>query len=141
MLNNLGQVLLASHMPGEARIDLQQALGLHRNSGDQRLAASDLHYLGVAASSLGDTEAARDLFKQAIDIRRRSLLRDAAADSLCSLAELERTAGHPGKTREYAEQALTLLESVRSQVPGAALRASFYSQKRRFFDLLLERPW
>jgi CHAT domain-containing protein/Tfp pilus assembly protein PilF len=137
-LNNLGQVLLAIHLPAEARTKLAQALDLHQAMGDKRLAASDLHFLGVAAAADGRIESARDLFAQAIRIRREALLRDAAADSLFSLADLERSAGDPGAARDYAEQALALLESVRRQVPGAALRASFYSQKRRFFDLLLE---
>jgi hypothetical protein len=33
---------------------------------------------------------------------------------------------------------LTLIESVRSHAPNPTLRASYYSRKKRFFDLLVE---
>ena len=135
--NNLGQVLLTFNRPAEARENLEIALSLHESVGDRRLIASDLHYLGVAATSAGQIDSARELFVRAVRIRLECLLRDAAADSLYALADLERSAGNLSSAREYAEQALTLLESIRIHVPGATLRASFYSQKRRFIDLLL----
>ena len=137
-LNNLGQTLLAAGRATEAQPHLEAALKLHRILGDNRLIAADLHYLGVAAAAGGRVDAARQFFTQATELRRACSLPDAAADSLFSLATLERDAGNRTASSALVEQALTLLESVRRQVPGAALRASFYAQKRRFFDLLTD---
>ena len=137
-LNNLGQTLLAASRASEAQPHLEAALKLHRLLGDNRLIAADLHYLGVVAASEGRVEAARQYFTQATELRRACSLPDAAADSLFSLATLEREAGNLRESGSLVEQALGHLEFVRTQVPGAALRASFYAQKRRFFDLLAD---
>jgi CHAT domain-containing protein/tetratricopeptide (TPR) repeat protein len=137
-LCNLGQSLLAAGSAADAQATLQKALTLHRTLGDKRMEAIDLHHLGLAASTLGDSASARDLLNQAFEIRRACGLRDAATDSLFALAGLERDAGHADAARELAGRALTIMESVRSEVPGAALRASFYARKRRFFDLLVD---
>jgi len=137
-LDNLGQTLLADGATADARGTLEQALALHRTLGDKRMEAIDLHYLGVAAQTLGDPATARDLFTQALEIRRACGLREAETDSLFALAGLEGDAGHADAARSLAGRALTLMESVRSRVPGPALRASFYSRQRRFFDLLVD---
>src|SRR5215472_12621855 len=39
---------------------------------------------------------------------------------------------------EIWQQAIEIAESIRQRVPSAALRASFYERKRRFFDLLVD---
>jgi CHAT domain-containing protein/Tfp pilus assembly protein PilF len=137
-LVNLGQALLADGKTADAQATLQQALAQHRALGDRRMEATGLHYLGVAAETLGEEATARDFLNQAFEIRRACGLRDAAVDSLFALATLEKDAKHPDEARQLAGRALTLMESVRGQVPGAALRASFYARRRRFFDLLVE---
>jgi tetratricopeptide (TPR) repeat protein len=137
-LNNLGQALLLLHRVENGEDSLREALRLHQILGDRRLIASDLHYLGMAAFSRGDTDSAKRLLMQALDLRLACSLRDAAADSLYSLSVVERDNGNQDEAARFAERALVLLESVRARVPGADLRASFYSQKRRFFDLLVD---
>jgi len=138
VLNNLGQVLLAEHRAGEAQETLSQALDIHRALGDRGGEAFDLHYLGDAYAAAGDTASARAHYTQAIEIRHACGLRDAESDSLFSLAKLESAAGDRDAGRQAAESALLMAESVRAQVPGAALRASYYARKRRFFDLLVD---
>jgi CHAT domain-containing protein/Tfp pilus assembly protein PilF len=138
VLDNLGQLRLSNGTASEARTKLDQALTLHRALGDRRMEAYDLYYLGSAANALGDNTAARDNFKKAIEIRQECGLRDASTDSLFALARLEQTAGNADAARELAIRALRIMESVRSQVPGPELRASFYARQRRFFDLLVD---
>src|SRR5207302_1858165 len=74
---------------------------------------------------------------QAAQLRREASLSDDAAESLLSLVDLEYHAGHLDAARDLANEALKLLEMVRSRVPSAALRASYYSRKQQFFDLLV----
>ena len=138
ILDSIGQTLIAQHRPAEAAVALHEALDIHRAVRNRRIEASDLHYLGVAAMALGDHPAARQYFTDALTIRRESVLRDAAVDSLSALADLEHTDGHNAAARDFADEALRLMESVRVQVPGPALRASYYSRRRKFFDLLIE---
>ncbi len=137
-LSNLGQTQFTSGSVPEAQAALLNALDLHRSLSDKRMEASDLHFLGEASNSRGDASSARKYLTQALEIRRAVGLRDAAADSLYALASLELKEGHDDAARELAGQALDTLESVRSQIPGASLRASFYARKHRFFDLLVD---
>ena len=95
-------------------------------------------YLGLLARDRGDSPAATIHFQQALAIRTALGLREDAADSLAALAELERDAGRIDTAREQVGRALRLLESVRVDVPGPALRASFFGRKRSLFDLLVD---
>jgi CHAT domain-containing protein len=136
-LNNLGQILLRLNLPGASEALLRKALNLHRNVGDKRGEAIAGHYLGLIARKRGDITAARELLSQALEIRRTCGLRDDAADSLFALAELELAAGDSARAQSLAEEAIPMLESTRSNIPGAALRASFYARRRNLLDLLV----
>ncbi len=138
VLNNLGQCSLALGDLTTAQANFAAALAIHRDAGDKRGQAYDLHYLGTAAKTAGQMDTARDYLEQAARIRRDGGLRNDLSLSLFELAQLEGETNRPDRARSLTEEALKLLESVRVQVPGPSLRASFYSRKRRFFDLLVE---
>lgn len=138
VLNNLGQVLLRLHGGEQALARLTEALALQRQIHSKRGEAIALHYLGVAARERGDTKTARESFAEAARIRRESGLRDDASESVFAVAELEYNDGDFVAARDLARQAITLIESLRSQVPNAALRATYYARKRRFFDVLTD---
>jgi CHAT domain-containing protein/tetratricopeptide (TPR) repeat protein len=138
VLNNLGQVLLRLHRGNQARASLTEALSLQRQVRSKRGEAIALHYLGIEAGQRGDTEDARRSLTAAARIRRETGLRDDASESVFALAELEFRAGNFPAAQDLAAQAISLIESLRSKVPSAALRATYYARKRRFFDLLTE---
>jgi len=133
--NNLGQALIDRGQPQQAQLKLEQALEIDTRLGDRRAMASDLHYLGVTAAALHDTVSAGDFLQRALEMRTDCRLRDDAADSLYELARLERDGHHTEAARNFAAQSLSLLESVRRQVPSAALRATFYARRHRLIDL------
>jgi CHAT domain-containing protein/Tfp pilus assembly protein PilF len=138
VLNNLGQLAWRRGAMDEASARLGEALALEQEIGDLRGEASALHYLALIQRTQGDLDKARVNLLQAAKIRSDLGLREDAADSMFVLADMQSDAGELAAARDLAERALTLLESVRGQVPGPALRAAFYSNKRRFFDLLVE---
>ncbi len=135
--SSLGILAWKQRKLDEARSELEAALKIHQELGDRRVETTDLNYLGECDKAQGDFIAARQHFTQAKDLRLQIGLRDAAADSLFSLARLDFETGNFSEARQLAEQALTLQEAVRSRVPGPNLRASFYAQKQKNFDLLL----
>jgi len=137
-LNNLGQVLLRLHETDLARTRLTEALTLQRQVHSKRGEAIALHYIGIEAGERGDTETARQSLADAARIRREAGLRDDASESILALAELEYHAGNFTTARDFAALATSLIESLRSQVPSVALRATYYARKRRFFDLLTD---
>lgn len=136
-LNNLGQTLLRLRQAEDAEPRLKEALDLHHSTGDKRGEAIALHYLGVIARERGDVARARELLSQALQLRRDYGIRDEAADSLYELASLEFAAGESQRAAGLATEAIPMLEAVRSNVPGAALRASFYARRRNLLDLLV----
>lgn len=136
-LNNLGQTLLRMRNAEAAEPRFQKALDLHRMTGDKRGEALDLQYLGVIARERGNLTEARELLGRALQLRRDYQMRDDAADSLYELASLELAAGESQRAARLATEAISLLESVRTRIPGAALRASFYARRRTLLDLLV----
>lgn len=136
-MNNLGQLLLSLNRLDAADSRLKAALDLHRNLGDKRGESAALHYLGLIARKRGALDQARSLLGQALEVRRSYGMRDDAADSLYELAELELAAGNWTRAQSLAEEAIPLLEGVRSHVPSAALRASFYARSRSLLELLV----
>lgn len=136
-LNNLGQLLWRLHHIDAAKNRLESAFELYRNFGDKRGEAVAIHYLGLIARERGDLNEARSLLGRALQLRRDYGMRDDAADSLYELAKLELAAGDATRAKSLAEDATPLLEAVRSHVPGAALRASFYARRRNLLELLV----
>ena len=138
VLNNLGQTLWRLHLLDPAEAKLNEALQIHRSVGDKRGTGAALHYLGLIARERGDPAGAHQLLEQAVQIRTDCGLRDDTADSITALAELELSQGDFAGAQTLAEKGATLLESVRTNAPGPALRASFYTRKRKLLDLLVE---
>jgi len=136
-LNNLGQTLFRLGLTNAAESRLQEALDLHQALGDKRAEANAAHYLGLIARTRGNVNAARGWLMKALEIRRTCGLRDDAADALYALADLEFTAGEMARAHSLAEEAISLLESIRGNVPGAELRASFYARRHNLLDLLV----
>ena len=137
-LNNVGQLLLRLHRMDPAHARLVEALSLQRQVHSKRGEAIALHYLGIEAGERGDTQTARQSLAEAARIRREAGLRDDASESVFALAELEYHAGNSTAARDFAAQATSLIESLRSKVPSASLRATYYARKHRFFDLLTD---
>ncbi len=135
-LNNLSQVLLRLNRFDEAGSRMKSALELYQALGDKRGEAVALHYLGLIAGKKGDLNEARSMLEQALQLWRDYGMHDDAADSLYELAKLELT-GNATRAKNLTEEAIPMLEAVRSHVPGATLRASFYARRRKLLELLV----
>jgi CHAT domain-containing protein/Tfp pilus assembly protein PilF len=136
-LNNLGQLLWRLHHFDTAESRMKSALELYRGLGDKRGEAVALHYLGLIARDRGNLDEAHSMLDQARQVSLDYGLRDYAVDSLYELAKLELAAGNTTRAKGLVEDAIPLLEAVRSRVPGAELRASFYARRRNLLELLV----
>ncbi len=136
-LNNLGQILWRLHRLDAAESRMKAALELHRGLGDKRGEAVALHYLGLISRAQDNLDEARSMLDQARQVSLDYGLRDYAIDSLYELAKLELAAGNATRAKSLVEDAIPLLEAVRSHVPGAALRASFFARRRNLLELLV----
>lgn len=137
VLNNLGQTLFRLGRNNDAEVRLRDALQIHKAIGDKRGQAAAEHFLGLIEHARGHLDAARELLSQALEISKTCGLRDQGVDSLSALAELEFDAGNSERANRLAEEAISLMESIRSHIPSIALRASFYARRRNLLDLLV----
>ena len=138
VLNHLAQVLLRLHRGELARASLEEALAIQKAVHSKRGEAMSLHFLGLEANSRGDLQTARQLLDEAARIGHQAGLRDQSSESLFALAELEYRAGNLTVARRLVGEAISTIEVLRTKVPNAALRATYYARKRHFFDLLIE---
>lgn len=136
--NNLGQALFKTDSITAAEPRLKTALEQYQVLHDRRGEASARHFLGLIAARRLDFQLARQRFQDAVTIRLDTGLRNDAASSLVSLAELERDEGRFREARDRAEQALKLVEAIRYQIPSSALRASYYAGVRRMFQVRID---
>ncbi|HLJ85686.1 MAG TPA: CHAT domain-containing tetratricopeptide repeat protein [Candidatus Angelobacter sp.] len=136
-LNNLGQLLWHLKRLSAAKSRLESARDLDFAIGNKRGEAAALHYLGLIAQKYGNVVEARSLLDRALHIRLESKLSDDAADSLYERAKLELDDGKVEEAKDFGNQAIPLLETIRSHVPGAALRASFYARRRDLLELFV----
>jgi non-specific serine/threonine protein kinase len=66
-LNGLGFMYWADMYPTDRRLELEEALEIARELGDQRNTATALRYLGLLASMQGDYVEARSLLEQSLE--------------------------------------------------------------------------
>jgi CHAT domain-containing protein/Tfp pilus assembly protein PilF len=137
ILNNLGQILFRLDSNDVAEARLTEALELHKAIGDKRGQAAAEYYLGLIERKRSHLDTARELLSHALEISKICGLHDQAVDALFALAELEVAARNSERATLLAEEAIPLLESIRSHIPSAALRASFYARRRNLLDLLV----
>jgi tetratricopeptide (TPR) repeat protein/CHAT domain-containing protein len=132
-INNRGQVELHRGETAAATSSLLEALALYRGVKSRRGIASALHYLGVSAARRNDVPQARDLLQQALRIRQEVLLLDEAAATSYELAMLEENAGNAAESFRRFEDAIEIVEKLRSRVLSEQLRGSYLSGKSEYY--------
>jgi CHAT domain-containing protein len=94
--------------------------------------------LGKVQSALGQVNAARALFVEAVEINRRTKDRYAEADSLYNLAKLENQAGNLEAGRQNIELAISNSEVIRAQLLGKNQRTTYLSILKKYYELEIE---
>jgi predicted ATPase len=96
----------------EAQPQLEEALALARQRGNQRGEANSLHQLGTVLYFLGDPPSARNHLEQALSLRRA--LHDIAgeAGSLNNIVAVYHGLGDFAKAKECCEQSLNIYRMI-----------------------------
>jgi CHAT domain-containing protein/tetratricopeptide (TPR) repeat protein len=137
-LNNIG---VAYQSLGETQKALEkhnEALPIFQAVGDRRGEASTLNNIGVAYRSLGETQKALDKFDEALSLRRTIGDRNGEAVTLLRIAQLEQKRGNLTQARQTVEQAIDLIESLRANIAGHELRASYFASRQAFFETYID---
>ncbi|HYG65892.1 MAG TPA: CHAT domain-containing protein [Thermoanaerobaculia bacterium] len=131
-------VYWALDQPGRAAGLLEKALAQARAEGDLAKEGEIQLALGTTYRDLGRSrEAARSLTRS-VELGRRLDYPGVLTASLFRLAQLERDGGRLGRARDLAEEALGIVESLRSRVAGRELGTSFFASRRSYYELYVD---
>jgi CHAT domain-containing protein/Tfp pilus assembly protein PilF len=136
--SNLGRTFFTLGEPAEALELLASALEINRALGDKPGEAATLRYLGQIYSGLGENEKSLALLRQSLEIYRSLEAAPHLAETLLSLARAEKRNGSSEAARITAEEAIGIVEKLRSRVRTADLRDSFSANLRAFYDFYIE---
>jgi len=107
-LNAYAWALFHAGRPAEAAAANDRALGWFREYSDKRNVAACLRQQANIAEEQGDTNAARELYKQALTVFKALGVQSSVAIVQASIAELEFKEGNPAEALRYVTEALEL---------------------------------
>ncbi len=134
-LSLLGRGLLASGDAAAALDFFDLALEILEDAGDRREAANALLFRGECTLRLGQPEAARISLHRALALWVAAGAPHGEARTLTALAQAERRLGNLDAARRRVEAALEKVESLRTGVSAADLRATFLASQRQAYEL------
>jgi CHAT domain-containing protein/tetratricopeptide (TPR) repeat protein len=134
LLVQLGSARLELGDERQARALLERAPAIFREFGDKDNLAWALANLGWLYERLGQPEAALHLYGEAAALFRP--LQDRLGEAVLAFGEgrLARQRGDLKTARLKMEAALDLIESLRTDAPGPALRSSFFASYQTFYE-------
>ena len=137
-LNNIGKVYWSLGEAQKALEKYNEALPILREVGDRRSEAASLNDIGLVFNSLGETQKALEKFNEALPILRDVSDRNREADALLGIARVEQKRGNLTQARQIIEQAIDLVESLRTNIPGQELRSSYFANRQGFFEFYID---
>jgi predicted ATPase len=108
VLHGLGVLLLQQGEPEQAKVILTRCLAFWRQQGDATKTAMELNSLSIAHRYLGETDLARPLLKEGIELARSASDRRRLANLLSTLGVLETDAGAYRRAVELLTQAVAV---------------------------------
>ena len=137
-LHNYGDLYSAMGQWQKALEYELEALPLRRAARDRDGEAHVLLQIGFIRYKLGDATNALTAFTDALAIAKD--LRDQSAEALASvgLARVERDAGHLIVARDYLNDALGRIESVRNGIAIQELRTSYSAGVQDYYELYID---
>lgn len=134
----LSQVHLELEDAAAALREIEPALVYFRETGLRGREAQALQVQGRALALAGRPREALPKLKEVLE--RHRTLRDRAgeAEALQALARVERSLGLLDEARRHAEQAVALVEELRTGFVTPELRATFLATRRRAYELRID---
>jgi CHAT domain-containing protein/predicted negative regulator of RcsB-dependent stress response len=137
-LNNIGAVYLSLGETQKALEKHNEALPIRRAVGDRIGEANTLHNIGLVYQSLGETQKALEKHNEALLIFQEVGDRNREATALLEIARVEQKRGNLTQARQLIEQAIDLIESLRTNIVSNELRASYFASRQEFFETYID---
>lgn len=138
VLGNMGVVYESLGQAAEALKYDRQPLSLNRASGDRRGEAYTLNNLGRLYQGLGQVSKSVDYYHHALLLTRETQDRVGEALALYNIARAERSLGHLTEGRSQLEEALKIIESLRTKVTSQELRSSYFASEHQRYDFYID---
>jgi tetratricopeptide (TPR) repeat protein len=137
-LNNIGLVYLSLGEMRKALEKFNEPLPLSRNVGDRIGEAHTLNSIGTVYRSLGEMQKALEKHNEALLILREIGDRNGEATALLGSAQAEQKRGNLAKARQTIEQAIGLVESLRTNIASQEFRASYFASRQEFYETYID---
>jgi CHAT domain-containing protein/tetratricopeptide (TPR) repeat protein len=138
VLNNIGTVYRSLGETQKALEKYNESLPISRRLGDRSVEAVTLHNIGLVYESLGEMQKALDHYNEALSLWRAVGARDGEASILLGIARAEQKRGNLTQTRQTIEQAVAMIESLRTNIVSQELRASYFASRQEFFEFYID---
>jgi CHAT domain-containing protein/tetratricopeptide (TPR) repeat protein len=135
---NIGTVYRLLGETQKALEKYNEALPLSRAVGDRSGEAATLNYIGLVYDSLGETQKALEKFNDALPIFQAIGDRNREAAALLGIARVGQKRGDLAQARQTIEQAVGMIESLRTNIAGQELRASYFANRQEFFETYID---
>jgi CHAT domain-containing protein/Tfp pilus assembly protein PilF len=137
-LNNIGAVHDSLGDSQQALQFYREALSLHREVRNQPGEVFTLINLGKLHNKAGDTGKAVEHYTQAIALAHRISDRYSEAAALRGLARIESAEGNVSPARADIEAAIAIIESLRANILGPELRASYFASVNDYYNQYID---
>jgi tetratricopeptide (TPR) repeat protein len=137
-LTNIGFVHYSLGEYDEALEQYGQALTLTRLVGDRAAEAYTLTHLGLVHYARGEYGPALEGYAKALNLRRAVHDRRGEAVTLFGIANVHRKSGNLHESLAHIEAAVRIVDSLRTNVAGQELRASYFGTMRQQFEFYVD---
>ena len=115
-----------------------QSLEYMRKAGNHFYTATTLTRLGLLYRSLDQKEKALDYLNQTLKIQQTINDQRGLAITLSHIARTESDRGNLGDARKRIEEALEIVEELRTKVASQQLRATFFASVQRYREFYID---
>ncbi len=134
----IGRAHIARGDKAAAAQSLNEAFDIVKNVGDKRRQATALLLRGSVYVANGAPEKALATLSKALALHRSSHNQAGEAETLFQLAVAQRELGAIHAALGNAEAAVTIVESMRTNITNPALRSTFFSVKHDVYQLYID---
>jgi CHAT domain-containing protein/Tfp pilus assembly protein PilF len=136
--DNIGRTYLRTGDLQAASGYFGKALDVERKFDDRPGAAWTINNLGYAQGLLGDYDKAQDYCSMSVNLQKAMGDRAGVAAALHCLARFEFQHGDLARAKAHIEEALKVIELVRTHVSSQELRTAYFATVHDYYELDVE---
>jgi CHAT domain-containing protein len=137
-LNNIGRIYDNMGEWQKALEKYNESLQIKRAIGDRNGEAIALHNIGWVYDNMGEWQKALGKYNEALSLFQAVVNRSGEATALRGIARVEQKLGNLTQARQAIERAVSMIESLRTNVVSQELRASYFAEKQVFFEIYID---